>query len=196
MKTLLAELWKVALITLIGVAGSVTLGLMTSGLDVFAPGRAQFAYVAFGASGAFILAIYHIRGLSNAITAAVCVSAIQFVVATAWMPTANSAIWSFGVNLPVVLVAFLFERKLATFHWGRFVVVGILYGVMFVLLTLLVGLIRNMEAIPAVVFRENFYDGSLIGLGMGLGVQAAEAFLQSLAQVKGGHSGKHLPHPA
>jgi hypothetical protein len=196
MKNLLSELWKLALITLIGIAGSVTLGLMTNGLDVFGPGRAQFAYVAYGASGAFILAIYHIRGLSNAITAAVSVSAIQFVVATVWMPTLNSAIWSFGVNLPVVWVAFLFERKLSTFHWGRFVVVGILYGVMFVLLTLLVGLIRSTESIPAVVFRENFLDGSLIGLGMGLGVQAAEAFLQSLAHVKGGDGGHHIPHAA
>ncbi len=180
MKSLLTELWKIALITLIGVAGSVTLGLMTHGSDVFGPGRADFAYVAFGASGAFILAIYHFRGLSNAITAAVCVSAVQFIVATVWLPTLNSVIWSFGVNLPVVWLAFLFERKLAALHRGKFAVAGIVYGMMFVLLTLLVGLLRNLENMPAVVFRENFLDGFLIGLGMGLGVQGAEAFLQSL----------------
>ena len=92
MKNLLTELWKLAIITIIGVAGSVTLGLMTHGLDVFGPGRADFAFVAFGASGAFILAIYHLRGLSNTITAAVSISAIQFVVATVWLvlPRAGS----------------------------------------------------------------------------------------------------------
>jgi hypothetical protein len=186
MKNLLTELWKIALITLVGVAGSVTLGLMMHGIDVFGPGRAEFAYVAFGASGAFILAIYHLRGLSDTITAAVSISAVQFVVAAVWLPTLNSAIWSFGVNLPVVLLAFLFERKLASFHWGKFVVAGIVYGVMFVLLTLLVGILRSIETMPASVFRDNFLDGFLIGLGMGLGVQAAEAFLQSLTHVKKG----------
>jgi hypothetical protein len=196
MKNLLTELWKLALITIIGVTGSVTLGLMMHGIDVFAPGRADFAYVAFGASGAFVLAIYHLRGLSNTITAAVSISAVQFVVATVWLPTLNSVIWSFGVNLPVVWLAFLFERKLATFHWGKFVVVGIVYGVMFVLLTLLVGVLRNTETMPATVFRENFLDGSLIGLGMGLGVQAAEAFLLSLGHVKQGEKGKQMPTEA
>jgi len=184
MKTVLTELWKIALITIIGVAGSVTLGLMMHGSDVFGPSRAEFAFVAFGASGAFILAIYHLRGLSNTITAAVSVSALQFAVSTVWLPTLNSAIWSFGVNLPVVWLAFLFERKLATFHWGKFAVVGVVYGVMFVLLTLLVGVLRSIDAMPALVFRENFFDGFLIGLGMGLGVQGAEAFLQSLSHVK------------
>jgi hypothetical protein len=196
MKNLLTELWKIALITFIGVAGSVTLGLMMHGIDVFGPGRAEFAYVAFGASGAFILAIYHLRGLSNTITAAVSISAVQFVVASVWLPTLNAAIWSFGVNLPVVWLAFLFERKLATFHWGKFVVVGIVYGAMFVLLTLLVGILRSLETMPAVVFRENFLDGFLIGLGMGLGVQAAEAFLQSLTHVKKGEEGKKTPTEA
>ena len=55
---------------------------------------------------------------------------------------------------------------------------------MFVLLTLLVGILRSLETMPAVVFRENFLDGFLIGLGMGLGVQAAEAFLQSLTHAR------------
>jgi hypothetical protein len=180
MKQILSELWKIALITFVGVAGSVTLGLMMHGINVFGPAGVEFAYVAFGATGAFILAIYHMRGLSNAITAAVSVSAVQFVVSTLWLPTLNSVIWSFGVNLPVVWLAFLFERKLATFHWGKFVVVGVLYGVMFVLLTLLVGVLGKSGTMPAVVFRENFVDGFLIGLGMGVGVQAAEAFLLSL----------------
>ena len=181
MKNLFVQLWKIALITLIGVAGSVTVGLMMHGINVFTPSGADFAYLAFGASGGLIFAIYHVRGLSNTITAAVCVSAIQFIVASVWVPTLNAVVWSFGVNLPVVWLAFLFERKLSTFHWGKFAVVGLVYGAMFVLLTLLVGVLRGTESMPAVLFRENFLDGSLIGLGMGLGVQAAETFIHSLA---------------
>ncbi len=181
MKNLVSQLWKIMVITIIGVAGSVTVGLMMHGTDVFSPSGPDFAFLAFGASGAFIFSIYHLRGLSNTITAAVCISAVQFIVASVWIPTFNAVIWSFGVNLPIVWLAFLFERKLAPFHWGRFAVVGIVYGVMFVLLTLIVGILRQTEALPAVVFRENFLDGFFIGLGMGLGVQAAEAFIHSLA---------------
>ncbi len=180
MKEILMQVWNLIVITAIGVVGSITVGLMMHGSDVFAPGGASFGYVAFGVSGAFIFAFYHIKGLSNAITAAVCVSAVQFVVSTVWMPTLYSVVWSFGVNLPVVWLAFLFEHKLSVFHGGKFVVVGVVYGSVFVILTLLVGLFQNVTTMPAIAFRENFIDGLLIGLGMGLGVQGGEAFLTSL----------------
>jgi hypothetical protein len=184
MKNLVVQIWKIVFITIIGVAGSVIIGLMMHGIAVFSPSGANFAYVAYAASGAFIFALYHVRGLSNAITAAVSVSAVQFVVASVWVPILDAAIWSFGVNLPVVWLAFLFEHKLATFHWGKFAVVGLVYGAMFVLLTLAVGILRSTEAMPASLFRENFLDGFLIGLGMGLGVQAAEAYFHSLVSHK------------
>ena len=102
MREFLRHFWKIALITIVGLAGSTTVGLMMHGSDVFNPSGAEFAYIAFGASGAFIFAFYHQRGLSNTITAAVCVSAVQFIVASVWIPTLNAVVWSFGVNLPVV----------------------------------------------------------------------------------------------
>ncbi len=131
------------------------------------------------------------RGLSNSITAAVSVSAVQFVLSVAWMPVLNSAIWSFGVNLAVVALAFLFERKLASFRQAKFVVVGLVYGTLFVLLTLLVSALTKTDALPAMVFRENFIDGLLIGLGLGLGVEAGEAFVHSIEQ----HSAAAKPVP-
>jgi hypothetical protein len=51
---------------------------------------------------------------------------------------------------------------------------------MFVLLTLVSGVLVGLEDMPAVVFRQNFVDGLLIGLGLGVGVQLAEAFLHSV----------------
>ena len=100
------------------------------------------------------------------------------------MPVLYSAFWSFGVNLPVVWLAFLFERKLSAFHWGRFIVIGLVYGTMFVLLTMIVGVLRNVSAIPPMVFRDNFIDGLMIGIGVGLGVQAGEAFIDSLKKTR------------
>ena len=180
MKKWISELWKLSLITLMGVLGSVTAGLMRYGGDVLVPSDVAFAYVAFGLTGSFIFAFYHVRGLSNTIAAAVSASAVQFVASVSYVPVLNSAIWSFGVNLSVVSLAFLFERKLASFSQLKFVVVGLVYGALFVLLTLLVAVLTNVGSMPPVVFRENFIDGLLIGLGLGLGVEVGESFVHSL----------------
>lgn len=176
------QLWKLILITVAGLAGSVIVGLLVYGGDVFRPASVAFAFVSFGLSGAFIFAFYHVRGLSETITTAVVVSAVQFIAATAWFPVLNAGIWSFGVNLPVVALAFLFERKLAVLRWGKFLVVAIVYGAMFVLLTLLVAVLLATETMPASVFRSNFVDGLFIGLGLGIGVQGGEAFIHSIEQ--------------
>jgi len=180
MKTMISVIWKLAFITVAGLLGSATAGLIRYGSDILTPMNIAFAYVAFGLSGGFIFAFYHVRGLSNTITAAVSVSALQFVTGVAWLPVLNSAIWSFGVNLAVVALAFLFERKLASLRQAKFVVVGLVYGALFVLLTLLVAALTKTDPLPAMVFRENFIDGLLIGLGLGLGVEAGEAFVHSI----------------
>jgi len=168
------------IITIAGVAGSAIVGLMTYGAGIFNPASPGFSFLAYGLSGGFIFAFYHVRGLSETITTAVIVSAVQFVAATTWITLTNALIWSFGVNLPVVVLAFLFERKLANLRMAKFIIVGLLYGAMFVLLTLVSGVLIGLQEMPAVVFRQNFVDGLLIGLGIGVGVQVAEAFLHSV----------------
>lgn len=183
------QLFCLMIITLTGMVGSVVVGLIVYGGSVFIPESVGFAFVSFGLSGAFIFAFYHVRGLSETITTAVVVSAAQFAVGTLWFPVVNSLVWSFGVNLPVVVLAFVFERKLAHFRQAKFAVVGIVYGAMFVLLTLLVGVILNLTEMPASVFRENFIDGMLIGLGLGLGIEAGESLLHSFEHHAAGHHG-------
>jgi hypothetical protein len=178
---------KLAFLTLTGAIGSVVVGLMVYGSAVFSLTHIGFSFVSFGLSGAFIFAFYHIRGLSETITAAAVTSAFQFAVASSWVTSLNAAIWSFGVNLPLILVAFLFERKLAPFKQYKFVVVAVLYGAMFVLLTWFVSFLGSSQMVPAPVFRQNFTDGLLIGLGLALGIEAGEALVHSLEH----HSTKH-----
>jgi hypothetical protein len=178
---------KLAFLTLTGLIGSVVVGLMVYGNEVFSTTHIGFSFVSFGLSGAFIFAFYHVRGLSETITAAVVASAVQFAIASTWITTLNAAIWSFGVNLPLILVAFIFERKLAPFRQYKFVVVALLYGVMFVLLTLFVSWLGTSQMLPASVFRQNFVDGLLIGLGLAVGIEGGEAIVHSLEQ----HSMKH-----
>jgi len=180
MSNYVAQVLKLVLLTCTGLACSIVVGLMMYGSEVFHFQSVGFSFVSFGLSGAFIFAFYHVRGLSETITAAVVVSAIQFAASTTWISVLNAAIWSFGVNLPLILVAFLFERKLAPFKQFKFMVVAGLYGVMFVLLTLLAAWLSGTGLLPASVFRGNFLDGLLIGLGVGLGIEAGEAFIHSL----------------
>jgi len=168
------------IITLSGLAGSVIVGLMSYGGDVFSPLSPGFSFIAYGLSGGFIFAFYHVRGLSETITTAAVVSAIQFAISSTWITVLAAGVWAFGVNLPVVAVAFIFERKLANLKQAKFVVVGLVYGAMFVLLTLLVAALTGVERMPAEVFRGNFIDGLLIGLGLGVGIQGGEAFVHSV----------------
>ena len=191
MKLTFSNIWILLLITLTGLVGSVVVGLMSYGHEVFDTGSVGFSFLAYGLSGAFIFAFYHVRGLSETITAAVVVSAIQFAISTTWITVLNAAIWSFGVNLPVILLAFLFERKLSALKWARFLVVGIVYGSMFVLLSLFVAVLVGIEQMPAQVFRQNFLDGLFIGIGLGIGVQGGEAFMHSYEQHRSSvHAGR------
>jgi hypothetical protein len=180
MVTFLAQILKLALLTFTGCAASVVIGLMVYGGGVFDPNTVGFSFVSYGISGAFIFAFYHVRGLSECITTAVVVSAVQFVLASSWITMLNAGIWSFGVNLPIILVAFLFERKLAPFRHFKFIVVSLLYGAMFVMLTLIGAWLKGTGSLPAEMFRGNFLDGLLIGLGLGIGLEAGEAFIHSL----------------
>ncbi len=180
MKLTLGNILTLLLITITGLAGSIIVGLMVYGGSVFTPTHPGFSFLAYGLSGGFIFAFYHVRGLSESITVAAVVSAIQFALATAWITVLNAAIWSFGVNMLVVVLAFIFERKLAPLKQAKFVVVGLSYGAMFVLLTLIVARLTGVTDMPADVFRHNFVDGLLIGLGLGIGVEGGEAFVHSL----------------
>ncbi|RPI06601.1 MAG: hypothetical protein EHM64_02360 [Ignavibacteriae bacterium] len=177
----LGELWRLCLITFLGLAGSVIAGLMIYGGTIFIPESSGFAYyILFGLSTSFIFAFYHVRGLSNTITAAVSTGAVIFVLGSFWMPVLNAAIWSFGVNLSVVVLAFLFERKLAYFKQWKFVVVGIVYGAIFVLLTLAIGVLTKVASLPPELFQRNFLDGLWLGLSLGVGVEIAESIIHSV----------------
>jgi len=181
MKYWLGDMWRLVLITLLGFIGSMIAGLMTYGGDVFDPQTVAFAYyMIYGLSTAFIFAFYHIRGLSNTITAAVITGVVIFLIATRWMTFLNSAVWSFGVNLSVVVLAFLFEQKLSYFKNWKFVVIAIIYGGVFVVLTLIIVRITEVALMSPKLFQDNFLDGFRLGVGLGIGVEIAESIIHSV----------------
>lgn len=180
MKRIIFAGLRIAMLTVAGTAGAIVLGLLAYGTAVFDPTSAGFSFVSFGFSTSLIFAFYHERGLSDTITAAVVVSAVQFVAVSAYVAILRGVLFSFGLNIPVVILAFLFERKLASMRTFRFVFVALTFGGMFVLLTLLVDVISGAEGLPPSVFQQNFIDGVMLGLGVGLGVGAGEALLASL----------------
>ncbi len=181
MKNWLGEFWRLSFITILGFIGSMIAGLMLYGINIFNPQSPAFAYfVMYGISTSFIFAFYHVRGLSNTISAAVSTGAVIFIIAMAWMPVVNAVIWSFGVNLSIIVVAFLFERKLEKFKQWKFMFVGVYYGAVFVLLTFFVGILTKVEALPSSLFRNNFLDGLWLGLSLGAGVEIAESIIHSI----------------
>ncbi len=181
MKNLAGNLWRLILITLLGFIGSLIPGLMKYGGEIFDPLTVGFAYfILYGLCTSFIFAFYHVRGLVSTIGIAFLVGALIFIITPSWMPTINSVVWSFGVSLSVIFIAFLFERKLADFKRWRSIFVGLFYGAIFVLLTFLMGIFVNVTVIPAETFQKNFVDGLLLGLCVSLGVDLAEVLIRSI----------------
>lgn len=181
MKKSIAQVTTIIVLTIAGAAGAIIVGLLVYGSSVFNPASPGFSFVSFGLSGALIFAFYHVRGLSEAITASVIVSAVQFVAGSSYITMLRAILFSFGLNIPVVALAFIFERKLAAQKRIKVAVVALTYGAMFVVLTLLVDLLSaESTGLPATLFRENFVDGLLLGLGLGLGVEGGEAVMHSL----------------
>jgi len=191
MKQYLTQVLHIVVITVTGTTGAIVLGLLRFGSDVFSLTSPGFAFVSYGFSGALIFAFYHVRGASNAMTAAVVASAAQMLASLAYISMLQAVWFSFGLNIPVVVVAFLFERKLASLRMVRFLFVAGTYGSMFVILTLIVGAMGGGSGIPAETFQKNFVDGLLLGLGLGLGVGGGEALLHSLAHPAAGTPPPH-----
>jgi hypothetical protein len=180
MKKTIAQVMTIIVLTIAGTAGAIIVGLLVYGSSVFNPTSPGFSFVSFGFSGALIFAFYHVRGVSEAITASVIVSAVQFVAGSSYITMLRAILFSFGLNIPVVALAFIFERKLAAQKRIKVAVVALTYGAMFVVLTLLVdALSAGSTGLPATLFRENFLDGLLLGLGLGLGVEGGEAIIHS-----------------
>jgi hypothetical protein len=188
MKKLLSDLWKLVLINIIGFIGSIIAGLLMHGGNIFDTQSVGFEYyIVFGYSTSLVFAFYHIWGLIPTIDAALGVSLVLFVIVALFVPfwpIINLAGWIFAVNLSVVFLAFLFERKLSYFKQWKFIVVSIFYGALFVLLTLLVAVIKGTTIMQAKDFQETFIDGMVLGIGLGLGVEIAEAFIHSIEQHK------------
>lgn len=180
----MGALWRFVLIVLLGLAGSVISGLIKYGGEIFNPQSIGFAYyIVFGFSASFIFAFYHIWSLTPTVVGALGVTTALFVLIAVFVPfwpVINLVLWLFGINLSVIILAFLFERKLAYFKQWKFIVIGFMYGSVFVLLTLLVGIITKLEAMPPKLFQDNFLDGLLLGIGLGLGIEVAESFVHSV----------------
>ncbi len=185
MKTWYGDLWRLILITVLGFAGSMIAGLMVYGGEIFNSSSTPFAYyIAYGFCSACIFAFYHIRGLSVTVSIAMVIGSILFVGIAFLMPILYSAIWSFGVTVSVILLAFLFERKFSYFKHWKFIVVGIIFGALFVVLRLTVLLITGATNLSPGEFQRNFFDGLWMGVGLGLGVEVAEAIVHSVDQHK------------
>jgi hypothetical protein len=165
MKKYVVQVLQVVLLTLAGTGGAIVLGLLRYGTGVFDPTSAGFSFVSFGFSASLVFAFYHVKGVSDTITAAVVISAVQLIASSSYIAMLRAVIFSFGLNLPVVVLAFLFERKLASLRTFRFLIVSVTFGAMFVVLTLLVSVFSGTSGLPAAVFQDNFIDGALLEIG-------------------------------
>ena len=182
MKMMLGHVWRFILIVLVGSIGSMISGLILYGAEIVNPLSPGYYFIVYGLSTSILFGCYHIWGLGRTIIAALAVSTLFFIViaVTFHMPILHSVFWAFGINMPVVVLVFLFERKLVYFKQWKFLVVGIMYGAVFVFISGLVGLITRVSSMPPEYFQKNFVDGLALGIGLGIGVEIAESLIHSV----------------
>jgi len=181
MKKIVNEVWRLILITALGTMGSIIAGLMMYGGKIFRLTDPSFDYyIAYGFCSAAIFAFYHIRGLSETITASMVLGVVLFIGITFLMPVVHAVIYSFGVTVSVVLLAFLFEWKLAYLKHWKFIIVALIFGELFVVLNLISLVIAGVHDLPPDMFWNNFKDGGLMGVGLGIGIEVAEALIHSV----------------
>ena len=184
MKQWLGEMWRLFLIIVLGFLGSMIAGLLNYGGNIFVTQSPGFAYyIVFGFSTSLIFAFYHMWGLSPTIVGALGISTALFIIIALFVPfwpIINLAFWMFAVNMSVVVLAFLFERKLAYLKQWKFIVISIIYGSLFVLLTLIVGFFKGIIMMSAEIFQKIFIDGIVLGVGLGIGVEIAESIVHSV----------------
>jgi hypothetical protein len=175
------ELWRLLLIIILGTAGSMIAGLMVYGGKIFSIMDTSFDYyIAYGFCSSAIFSFYHVRGLSNTISVSMVFGSVLFVGISFIMPILHAAIYSFGVTTAVILLAFLFERKLAYLKHWKFIAVGIIFGELFVLLNLISLVLAGAKDLLPEMFQRNFLDGLWMGFGLGLGVESAESIIHSV----------------
>lgn len=184
MKQWIGEIWRLFLVTFLGSIGGMIAGLLNYGGNIFDTQSAGFAYyIVFGFSTSLIFAFYHMWGFTSTIVGALGISTALFIIVALFVPfwpIINLAFWIFAVNISVVILAFLFERKLAYLKHWKFIVISIIYGSLFVLLTLIVGIFKGITMISAEIFQKIFIDGIVLGVGIGIGIEIAESIIHSV----------------
>ncbi len=188
------QLAKLFFLTLMGALGAMLAGLIRYGGTIFMFSDPGFLFVSFGISGALMFAFYHLRGVSEAITASVIMSAVQFMTTTHWTNETAGLIWSFGVNTPALLLVYLFEKRFSLSRQLKTIVVASGYALILGFLTMTIMAIQQTESLAGFVIMQNCIDGFLLGLGLVAGITAGEMLLDALDHHATAIARKHTYH--
>jgi hypothetical protein len=164
-----------ALLFVAGTMGSLFVGMVWSGAGVFDIGQTAAAFLFNGLGCALVFALQRWHGFWGAMgTSVVLAVAFGVFAGEYFVPV---FIYALLMMLATVCVAeYMWGRTFPKLQFGRFLNTAVVFAAV-ALLTTLISVV--MQAVPLLggLLIRNTVQGLLIGVGLGLGIEAAEMFI-------------------
>ncbi len=166
------KIFQAFLLFVLGAAGSIGLGYIWAGEDIFMIQKTAAGFFYDGLGCAFVFALHRWRGLTVALGVALLLSLIWGFMASDLFLTVfvHSALMMFSAALVSDLMwGKIFSRLL----FGKFIYTAIVLSAASLVGTLVLTVVYSLD-----LFRDmmvaNTAQGFLVGLGLGLGLEIAE----------------------
>ena len=166
---------SVLLYVIAGIAGSIIVGFISFGPRIFIYTLPAFHFILVGVAGAIIFAAVRFY---NKWTAALAVLILAFILMVILkilrIPQfVFQIIWAIAAGYLIFAMACLYRTKLGKLPIGKFIIVGIALGILYIALTygrfMMLGVPATYLSLkPSAIF------GFLIGCGIGVGIEVGE----------------------
>lgn len=162
-------------IILLGTLGSVLVGLIRFGTDVFFWRNPEFQFLTFGFGSAVLAAICSRKGFLVTLLSVLPIAAVCSIPSRKlfWYGFINAALF---FAFAAYLFESVWERLRGRVGFGKFLVLGFLFAIFELAKTPLLAFAAGAQD---VLYQTGFNAllKGLLGLGLGLGVELAEFFL-------------------
>jgi hypothetical protein len=158
-----------------GTMGSLFVGMVWSGADVFDIENTAAAFLVNGLGSALVFVLDRWHGMWGAMGTSVVLSVAFGVFAGEFFVPVF--IYSLLMMLAAVCVSeYMWGKTFPRLQFGRFLDTAVVFAAVALLTTLIAVVMQSIPLLGGLLLRNTF-QGFLIGVGVGLGLEGAEMFI-------------------
>jgi hypothetical protein len=171
-----------ALLFVAGTIGSLFVGMLWSGAQVFDIEQTAAAFLFNGLGCALVFALDRWHGMWGAMGTSVVLSVAFGVFAGDYFVPVF--IYSLLMMFASVCVSeYMWGKTFPKLQFGRFLNTAIVFAAVALLTTLIAVVMQSVPLLGGLLVRNTF-QGFLIGVGLGLGLEAAEMFIPEREEIE------------